>query len=327
MGQYNQPLGGYYTSDGTAKTINLPYLPDWVEIKVQGNSSGDNWTSSANPGVIKEAYWYTGMASDSALATVNTNGAATDAKAFYSSSGVQLFTSTPGTFGSALTASAINQANPAVASMASTSGISAGDTVLVTASTGMLQIAGLPFTVGTVVANTSIQLKYLNSSGFGAAATAATVKKVLYPNVFLPKLRYITAISKASQAVVTFSSTHGFAVGQTLRLHCSSAFGMVEIDGLLGEIVAVNTSNNTVTLNIDSTSFTTFAFPTSATASVGVSFPLAVPVGEAASHANSFDDAFTDNGSYGIILGTNVVGASGALVLWKAGQYSKLYTS
>lgn len=324
MGQYSQPLGGYYTSDGAAKTINLPYLPDWIEVKVQGNSSGDNWTSSANPGVIKEAYWRRGMANDSALALVNTNSAATDQKAFYSSSAFNLFTSTPGTFGSALSATAINQANPAVASMASTSGIAAGDTVLVTGSTGMLQIAGLPFTVGTVVANTSIQLKYLNSSGFAAAATAATIKKVLYPNVYLPKLRYITAITKASQAVVTFSSTHGFVAGQTLRLHVSSAFGMVEMDGLLGTIQSVNTSTNTVTLDIDSSAFTTFAFPTSATASVGVSFPLAVPVGESASQ---FDGSFTDNGTYGVILGTNVVGASGALVLWQAGQYQKLYTS
>lgn len=318
------PLSGYYTSAGTAKTLALPYQPDWFELRIQGNSSADNWLSTASTGVVKEAYWYAGMANDSALATVNTNSAATDTKAFYSSAGIQLYSSNPASLGSPLTGSAISQASPAVVSMASTAGISAGDTVLVTGSTGMLQVSTLPFTVGTVVANTSIQLAYLSSSGFAAAATAAVIRKILYPNVFLPHLRYITAITAASSAVVTFSTVCGFAVGQTIRFNVPSQFGMVEIDQLLGQITAVNTGSNTVTVNINSSAFTAFAFPTSATASAGVTFAHCVPVGE---QASQFDGSFTDNGSQGVILGTNVVGPNGALVLWKAGKSGKVYTS
>jgi hypothetical protein len=324
MAEYDKTISGYYTSAGTAKTLSLPFQPDWIEVRVQGNSSGDNWESAANPGVAKESYWYAGMSSDSALITLNTAGAATDTKDYVSSNGFKLFQSNPGSFGAPLTASAISQANPAVVSLASTSGLSSGDTVLVTASTGMLQIAGLPFTIASVVANTSCTLAYLNSSGFAAAASAAVVKKILYPNVFLPRQRFITNITQASSAVITFSTTHNYVVGQTIRFHCPSEFGMVEIDGLLGTISAINTSTNTITVNIDSSSFTAFAWPTSAVAAGGVSFPQGIPVGE---QASQFDGSFTDNGAQGIILGTSVVGASGALVLWKAGKSLKVYTS
>lgn len=322
--EYDKIISGSYTSDGNAKTIALPFQPSWFEIKIQGNSSGNNWTSAANPGVPKEVFWFDGMAQDSALVTLNTAGAATDTKSFVSSGGIQLYESNPQSFGSALAITAVSQANPAVVSLASTSGLANGQDVLIYGTSGMLQIAGIPFTIASLVANTSFTLAYLNSAGFAAAATAGFVKRVVYPNVFKPRLRYITNISAAASAVITLSTTHGFVVGETLRISVPSEFGMSQADGKLVKVTAINTTTNTVTVDLDTSGYTAFAFPTSALASAGVSFPQLIPVGE---QTEQFDAAFVDNGSQGVILGTSVVGASGALVLWKAGLSAKVYDS
>lgn len=325
MAEYDKSISGFYTSTGAAKTLNLPFIPDWFELRIQGNSSGDNWISSANPGVPKEVYWYSGMANDSALITKNTDGAATDTKLYVSSNGIQTFQSSPNSFAAPLTINTgISQANPAVVTLGSTAGLANGDTVIVYGSTGMLQIAGLPFTIAALSTNVSFTLAYLNSSGFAAPATAGFVKKVLYPNVFLPQLRYITAITQAASAVITFSTTHGFVVGETLRLHVPANFGMIQADGQLVTVTAINTGTNTITVNLNTSAFTAFAFPTSAIASKGTSFPTAVPVGE---QASQFDSSFTDNGAQGVILGTSVVGANGALVLWKAAKVLKVYNT
>ena len=81
--------------------------------------------------------------------------------------------------------------------------------------------------------------------------------------------------------VVTLAVTHGLSVGEKVRLKVSSDFGMVEANDLIGEITAVSTTNNTITLDIDASGFTAFAFPTSAVAALGVTPAHIVPVGDA----------------------------------------------
>ena len=44
---------------------------------------------------------------------------------------------------------------------------------------------------------------------------------------------------------------------------------MSEMDELIGNITAISTANNTITVDIVSTGFTAFAFPTSAVAGAG----------------------------------------------------------
>lgn len=63
----------------------------------------------------------------------------------------------------------------------------------------------------------------------------------------------ITGITKALQAVVTVPS-HGYAVGDIATFR--GVEGMVEINGRRGEIVAVTT--DTITVDIDTTGFSTF---------------------------------------------------------------------
>ena len=83
---------------------------------------------------------------------------------------------------------------------------------------------------------------------------------------------------------------------------------MIEMDELIGNITAISTANNTITVDIDSSAFTAFAFPTSAVAGAGVEAPQVIPVGETANdtYANNLDDA-TDNQAFrGVQIGTTV---------------------
>jgi hypothetical protein len=87
---------------------------------------------------------------------------------------------------------------------------------------------------------------------------------------------------------------------------------MTEINGLIGNVTAVNTTTNTITVDIDSSGFSAFAFPTSAIAAGGITFAQVTPVGEAAinsvaqPYGNLLDDS-TDNVSInGVTIGATV---------------------
>lgn len=64
----------------------------------------------------------------------------------------------------------------------------------------------------------------------------------------------ITAITQAASAVVTVGAAHGFATGDLAYL--SGIVGMVEANGLVGEVTA--TAATTITVDIDSSAFTAY---------------------------------------------------------------------
>ncbi len=111
------------------------------------------------------------------------------------------------------------------------------------------------------------------------------------------------------------SVTHGFLVGQVVKMVCPAAFGMVEIDGLQGEITAISVANNTITLDIDSSAFTAFEFPDSATAALGISYPLVVPFGDA---GNLLVGSVDNVAVFQVSLGTNAIGGNADVMQWVA---------
>lgn len=301
-------LTGSFTSDGATKNISLPSGYDSFEMI---NITDIGSAEAATP--VMRAQGTSSMSAGSAYYNLKTSGAATNAIETTTASGGFTFISDSAsrTIGAsvALNSTEINRANPAVADTATTTGlVDSVSVVRLFNTTGMLQVSGMDFTVGTIVASTSFQLKYLNNSGFAADATSGQYRIINADPRFYPRNRFITAITQATSAVITLSVTHGYTVGQAVRIIVPSAFGMTEINGLLGTVTAISTANNTITVNIDSSGFSAFAFPTSATAAAGVSFAQVVPVGEAASgsYANLLDDA-TDNTSFtGVSIGTTV---------------------
>lgn len=314
----NGIVTGTFTSDGTAVNLSIPCGYTEVELT---NITDIGSTAAATP--VMKAWGTSSMSSGSAIYATKTNGAATIAIPTTTTTGGFTFLSDSGsqTPSAAVAITGITNAAPPVVSTGSTSGLANGDIVRVYGTTGQLNIAGMDFTIGSVVANTSFELSYMGAPG--AAATAGFWRRIPFDARYYPRRRFVTAITQASSAVITLSVTHGFTVGQAVRIIVPTEFGMTQMNNLIGNVTAINTTTNTITVNIDSSAFTAFAFPTSATAGAGVTFAQVVPVGEAAVNSSSqawgnlLDDA-TDNRSItGVTVGTTVQ-TSGKLYQWVA---------
>ena len=322
-------ITGSFVADGNAKTLPIRCDVDYMEVI--------NYTQMATQqatgrGVKFE--WYRGMAADTGVEFKKTD--ATDALngVTLASGGFTLVNTSDSTVGAALTINTgISAANPAVVTLASTAGLSNGDVVRVYGTTGMLQIAGMDFQIDTLVANTSFHLPYLDSSGFAAPATAGFVRKIFYDPIYYPKRLYITKITQAASAVVTTSVDHGLTVGQRVVFNVPSQFGMTQINGLRGQITAVTAS--TFTVNIDTSGFTAFAFPTSA--SVPFTFAQVVPFGDApdtVANVNANQSVLTGATRNVSLLGMRLAagaqspaGSNGDVIYWKALKATQVQTS
>lgn len=304
---------GTYTSDGVSQSIQLPSNPDLFEVY--------NLTKFADAGAttpMMRAKWFDGLAIDSAYVDPKTNGAATiGISTMVATNGFTLVDtsdSTPGAVNT--TGTAVTAATPAVVSATSTAGLINGDIVRMINVAGMQQISSMEFTINTIVANTTFNLAYLAAAGFAAAGTTSSFRKIPFDPIYYPASRYITGITAAASAVVTLSVTHGYTVGQKVRFIVPTGFGMVEMDNLIGEITAINTATNTITVDINSAAFTAFAFP--ASASVPFTFAQVVPLGDSATVLGGATDNIA---SYTMQCGSAVVGVASDVIQWYAYKY------
>lgn len=308
-------LTGTFTSDGLTRNITLPSgYNDFKMINITDIGSA----AAATP--VMRAQATSSMLAGSAYYSTKTNGAATlDLETTTLTGGFTFIDDSASTpIGPILNiATGVSKAAPAVVTTNVTTNLNNGDIVRIYGTTGMLQIAGMDFTISLLNSGVSYDLAYLDSTGFANVATAGKARKVAFDSRYYPKSRFITNISQAANAIVTMSVTHGYTVGQQVRIYCTANFGMTEINGLLGTIIAIGTADtsgftNTITLDIDSSAFTAFTFPTSAVAALGVTFPQVVPVGEAAINtvtehfANLLDDATRNISFRGVQIGTTV---------------------
>ncbi len=182
---------------------------------------------------------------------------------------------------------AITAANPAVVSQTNT--YSEGDFLRIYSTTGDLTIGGMVFQISSVSGANYTLLGLANVAGNGlAAATAGFTRRISKFAAVEPEFMYITNISKAIQAVVSTSidPTNYYAVGMKIHFSVPSSFGMKEINQLTGTILAVNAASATgsigaynVTVNIDSSAFTTFAFPLTTLSPTAQLFATFAPAG------------------------------------------------
>jgi hypothetical protein len=207
-----------------------------------------------------------------------------------------------------------------------------GDVVLLESTTGALQFSGIPWSVVVTGANTynlGITGTTFDASAFVAAATNVVTKKVNFPTVFTPYLSYIVALTRGATTTVVTSAPHGLAAGDTVRLVIPSPWGTTQISGQQGVVASV-TNAITFVVNIDSSAATAFAFPTTAQAAAGVTWPQVIPFGDA---AGAFDLSATDNDFQGVIIGNSatagaaILSANSALVLWRAQRSARVYTT
>lgn len=296
---------GDLISTGSPQYVDIPAGFDQFVLR--------NVTTLAAGAGVTESRWDSTMAVGAAMQRTLGGGTFTDT--YITTAGFTYQDTSTATLGALVAVgTAITAATPAVVSDASAAGTAplVGDIVRMINTTGMLQIAGMDFSVTAATGGVSYTLGYLPAAGFGAAATNADFRILPYDSLTTPARRYITAITVANPAVMTLSVTHGYVVGQKVIIRNGKdrnayRFGMSQIDGLTAEITAINTTNNTITTDIDSSAFDAFAFPTSAVASAGVTFPQIVPAGE---DASILTGSYTDSGTRRIHLGTAVDGTT-----------------
>lgn len=261
--------------------------PDYIVMRSIGSAANVNtgWGEASDAQAI-EWFWERSMPQNSAKGILQASEGSTPqlpAMTSYtiSSNGISCYnTANPPSFAALATTGISGNTGAFVVLMANTAAISVGDYVRLYATTGELQIAGYSFQVTAVTANVSITLGYMASSGitFAAAATAGQVIKFI-PNRMYPRLRYIANITQASQAVVYFTEKNDFTPGEIVGFRVSSDFGMDEINNKDVRVLSVTNSAtvSSITIDLDTSGYTAFAFPTSAQALAGVSPAIVVP--------------------------------------------------
>lgn len=75
---------------------------------------------------------------------------------------------------------------------------------------------------------------------------------------FVPNLQYITDITQAKPAVVTFSGNHNFTLGEWISFRVPPANGMIQLNNQKALIIALTAT--TVTIAVDSLQFYPFIY-------------------------------------------------------------------
>lgn len=279
---------------GGTFTLTTALIASGVEVQCQSQSPPDfiiakaitGWGESGDAQAI-EWWWEKSMAQQSAKGILQASEASTPqlpAMSAYTiaSSGISTYnTYNPPTFAALANTTITGTAGTFIVTMANTGSIAVGDYVRLYNETGMQQFSGYTFQVTAVTTNTSITLGYVASSGITTAAnaTAGFVQKVI-PNRFYPKEKRIVNVTQATQAVVYFGQKNDFTPGEQVSFRIpSSEWGMTQLNNVKARVLSVTNSAtvSSITLDLDTSGYSAFTFPTSAQAVAGISPAVAIP--------------------------------------------------
>lgn len=315
MAEYSRLASGTVLSAGNDTLVKLPFIPDFIEISNRSRAV-------AITGVTR-AWWYKNMGQGSAFLTTTGAGPAdgtsfiapiggTSSAGFTSGTGFStvsaglalqygpVYSFATGTF-------TISKANPALVTTSVNHNLVSGNVVIFsnlyqTSTTGMQQIAGIPFVV-TVTGATTFTIPWnTNQSGYTAFDSATSTgnvgswKKVLYPALYVPGIAVISAITLGATTTVVTTAPHNFVVGQEVAFRIPSipgvlppAWGTTELNSLpnvnipgspiYGYVVSV-TNSTTFVVNIDSSAYTAFNNNYPFLSFIGRTPPQVVAVGD-----------------------------------------------
>jgi len=256
-------------ANGGTAAIKLPFQPDYVEFL--------NYTAMTTPTAtwIAKGYWDVNMGQGAAaFDSFNVTPVATSGTTLVN--GISTFSAGQAfQFGATKQIVSITKANPAVVTVTA-HGYSSGDVVVfqglfqVPDVSGMQQIAGIPFTITVIDANSFSIPFNTNQTNFTAltlSPAGALVKKALFPYLYAPGSSIISAITLGTTTTVVTTTAHNFVVGQEVAFHIPSTYGTTGLNTLpntvtpgspvYGYVIAV-TDYATCIVNINSTGMTPF---------------------------------------------------------------------
>jgi hypothetical protein len=308
---------GSFTSTGATQTLQIRSGVDWIRVY--------NYTQIAANAVTTgyEFYYQLGMPQGGGLEYAsNGAGTAINLVALAAGSGFTIVDSSLNVPGPQVAITAGTNAVRPVYSTANTAGLAVNSVVRLTNLTGQANLSGYDFSIDTIVANTSFRIANALANAPGAAATAGFYRLIPFDPLYYPTKRNIVNITQAAQAVVTTAVNHGYVPGMSVRLSVPAVFGMTQADGLLVNITAVTAG--TFTVNLDTTAFTAFVFPSAA--AVPFTPASCQPVGEETdqfSNPNLLDDATVNTAYIGVQLAAGAnspAGQAADLIFWVAGK-------
>ena len=211
--------------------------------------------------------------------------------------------------------------------------------------TGALEISGSNlYQITAISTNTSITLGYAASAASAglvvANGTTGFYQKV-YPSQFVPNALPVAYITQASQAVVYFFRQNPYSPGELVDFQIPTAYGMIQLSNLTAKSGSGALTNNpsgaarilsvtnsatvsSITIDVDTTGFTAFQFPTSALFAGGASPAVCMPAGSGVVPLNgsatipqsppgtNLLDAFDNKSQYIMQIGTSAVGVANA---------------
>lgn len=345
---FSGSFSGRFTSTGINQFIALPSGVDWMWVK------NETVSYAAGAGTGAEFYWargdvdgrgtiYTKTAVTGALAVsqiaVNGGFFLTDTS-LQTASALHAITSITGNGGANATPLVLtgDTANLPVTAVVGAN-VPAGVVRIINVA-GAQQLGGLDFSVANVVNNVSFDLIFMKT--IVNAVGPGNYRVIPFDPIFYPRRRFISNIQLSSVGTVpagrtriSMTVTHGYTVGQEVRfivpVVTATTYGTTQMNNLQGTIVAINLADaqgitNTIDVNIDSSAFTTFAFPL--TAAPAFTPAQVVPIGEDTAQAllsgvSILGDATENLAQLGMLLqgGTaSPAGAVGDVITWVAGK-------
>lgn len=360
MAEYSRLASGQVTSvlTGAPTSVILPFIPDFIEIS--------NSTRAAAASGVTRAWWETDMGQGAAF-VVTTGAGPADGTSFISSATGGGFSTFKGglsqQFGPTLAIASITKASPAVVTTTGNHGLVSGNVVIFqalyqSATTGMQQIAGIPFVV-TVTGATTFTIPWnTNQSNYTALSgspAGATVKQVLFPNLYAPSVGFISALTLAGTTTVVTTAPTNIQVGQEVAFRIPPTWGPTQLNSLPNTLIPGSpiygfvqsvTNSTTFVVNINSTGYTAFNSNQVFANFPGENFPQVVAVGDVNSggypftgsqlypspafyngtgtgtvlsiNGPSIQGAFANNTSMGFIIGGSISGTTADTIYWRA---------
>lgn len=300
MAEYSRIAKGHFTSTGGQQAVILPFTPDRVTLTnytacqtpATHGVPFANWDASMGQGFATELVYSAGTTALTAD-VVTSNGFSTIQAALALQYGAVYHHTGSTDF-------SISKASPAVVTCTTAHGLTTGNWVVFsnlseTSTTGMQQIAGIPFMVTVTGADTFTINYNTNQSNFTAFNTATSTnnvgswKQILFPVLYSPGVSFIDAITTGTTTTVTTTAPHNFVVGQEIAFRIPTAWGTTQLNSLpnntipgspiYGYVTSV-TSSTVFVCSINSTGFTAFNSNQPFASYAGQNFPQVVAVGD-----------------------------------------------
>ncbi len=292
----NPNPGSASNQAGSAKVIAIPSGVDWIKVYnyTKAGAAGLNsvyFGGTANAFAGFEFYWQRGMAAGTGMVKYKANTTSVVNQDTMVSGGFTLYDPSGQTqgalplLGNPVATTASTNATQPVVSTASTAGLTVGSVVRMS-NTAQTDVNGIDMVVSAVVANTSFTLLATSNAlatAPGAIGGAGFYRIVNANPLFYPRRRVITKITQATNAVVSTSLAHGLTPGQEVRFNIPAQSGMIQLNptpfnNYMPAVVVTVIDDYSFTINIDTTAYTAFTYPT--IAQQPSNFPQVIPFGE-----------------------------------------------